>query len=371
MIKTNAHHIKLEGDNYTVGQKLGIMVQSVPGLANAHVIPASIFSKEDGKKVLKLFDRFCPGLNEEIAGFCDILKVPAEQILYYALSYMKPGCSQMALLSSKTENGHTLLARNYDFSEKMDDMTLCTTKINGRYAHIASSSVLFGRGDGMNECGLAVSMTSAGIPVSSMEGAIRRPAIEGLNFWAVIRSILENCANVEDSIDFTKEMPIAFNMNLMIADKSDNAALIETYDGRLAVKRINESTADQYLYSTNHICLPELSHFEERKLKHSLVRYERIEKMLSKEKVSQEDIKHLLSTKYPQGLMFNYYDEFLGTLRSVIFDTNSGEVKLCFGSPDINEWHSYSIDAEVSQEMIPVLLQKETAGNILFEMVCG
>lgn len=368
-MKTNARHIKLEGDNYAVGKKLGIMVQSVPGLANAHIMPASIFSKETGKKVLKLFDRFCPGLNEEIAGFSDILKVPAEQILYYALSYMKPGCSQMALLPSKTENGHTLLARNYDFSEKMDDMTLCTTRINGRYAHIASSSVLFGRSDGMNECGLAVSMTSAGLPVSSMEGSIKKPAIEGLTYWAVIRSVLENCGNVEDSIDFTKEMPIAFNMNLMIADKSNNAALIETYDGRVAVKRINESTTDQALYSTNHVCLPELSHFEERKLKHSLVRYERIKEMLSKEKVSKEDIKNLLSTKYPQGLMVNYYDDFFGTLRSVIFDTNSGEVKLCFGSPDINEWYSYYIDANINQGMVPVLLQKETAGSTLFEMV--
>lgn len=370
MLETNAYHIKLEGDNYTVGQMLGTMIQSVPGLVNAHILPVSIFPQEDLKGVLKLLDRFCPGLNEEIAGFSDVFKVPAERVLYYALSYLKPGCSQMALLASKTESGHTMLARNYDFSESMDDMMLCTTKITGRYAHIGSTSVLFGRGDGLNECGLAISMTSAGLPVSSMKGSIRRPVIEGLNFWAVIRSVLENCKNVEEAIGFTREMPIAFNMNLMVADKSNNATLIETYDGRFAVKSINESTSEHYLWSTNHVCLPELSHFEEHKLKHSLIRYERIEKMLTaKEKISQEDIKDLLTTKYPQGLNFNYYDEFLGTLRSIIFDTNKGEVKLCFGSPGINEWYSYHIDDKVKLGMIPVLLQKETMGNMLFEMV--
>lgn len=371
MIKTSAYHIKLEGDNYTVGQKLGIMLKSVPGLENDHIIPADTFSKEEVTRILKLFDRFCPGLNEEIAGFSDILKAPVEQILYYALSYMKPGCSQMALLSSKTENGHTLLARNYDFSEKMDDMTIYTTKINGRYAHIGSSSVLFGRCDGMNECGLAVSMTSAGLPVSSMEGSVKRPAIEGFTFWAVIRSVLENCQKVEDAIDFTKEMPIAFNLNLMVADKNNNAALIETYDGKYAVKYINKSTTEQCVYSTNHVCLPELTALEKYKLKHSLIRYKSIEEMLCKEKVSQDDIKKLLSTKYPQGLMLDYYDECFGTLRSIIFDTNSGEVKLCFGSPDINEWYTYKVDAEVRQEMIPVILRKEDSGNTLFEMVCG
>ncbi len=238
------------------------MVQAVPEHANSHIMPDSVFSKGNEKKVLKLFDRLCPGINEEITGFSDILKVPAEQILYYALSYMEPGCSQMALLPSKTENGHTLIVRNYDFSEKMDDMMLCTTKINGRYAHIASSSVLFGRSDGMNECGLAVTMTSAGLPVSNMEGAPRRPAVEGLVYWAVIRSVLENCANVEDAIHYVKEMPIAFNLNLLVADKSNRAALMETYDGRFAVKCINESTPEQTLYSTNHVCLPELSPFE-------------------------------------------------------------------------------------------------------------
>ncbi len=369
MITMNARHIKLEGDNYTIGKKLGAMVQAVPELANSHIIPVPVFSKGNEEKVLKLFDRFCPGINEEITGFSDILKVPAEQILYYALSYMEPGCSQMVLLPTKADNGHTLIARNYDFSEKMDDMMLCTTKISGRYAHIASSSVLFGRSDGMNECGLAVTMTSAGLPVSNMEGAPRRPAVEGLVYWAVIRSVLENCANVEDAINYVKEMPIAFNLNLLVADKSNRAALMETYDGRFAVKCIDEFTPEQLLYSTNHVCLPELSHFEEHKLKHSLVRYERIGEMLSKDKISQEDIKNFLSTKYPQGLMFNYYDEMLGTLRSVIYDTNSGEVKLCFGSPDINEWRSYRIDTDISQRIIPVLLQKETAGNILFEMV--
>ncbi len=118
MITMHARHIKLEGDNYTIGQKLGAMVQAVPELANSHIMPDSVFSKGNEKKVLKLFDRFCPGINEEITGFSDILKVPAEQILYYALSYMEPGCSQMALLPSKTENGHTLIAGTMIFLKK-------------------------------------------------------------------------------------------------------------------------------------------------------------------------------------------------------------------------------------------------------------
>ncbi|WP_242975156.1 C45 family autoproteolytic acyltransferase/hydolase [Anaerovirgula multivorans] len=156
----------------------------------------------------KLFDEFCPGINEEIAGFADELNIPTIQVLYYAMSYLRPGCSQMTVLPSKTKNGHTLLGRNYDFDDKMEEMTFSTTRIKGKYARIGSSIMQFGRGDGMNEHGLAVSQTSAGLPVGNFEFAVK-PAIVGLQFWAVIRSVLENCKDVDEAIQWTKQMPIA------------------------------------------------------------------------------------------------------------------------------------------------------------------
>lgn len=370
MMETNSYHIKLEGDNYSVGQTLGNMAKNIPGMVNVLVLPGPSFSQEEERKVFKLFDRFCPGINEEIAGFSDVLKVPVNRVLYYSLSYLKPGCSQMVLLPMKTENNHTILARNYDFSEKLDDMTLSTTRIKGRHAHISSTSVMFGRCDGLNQCGLAVSMTSAGLPVSNMKNAVRKPVIEGLSFWAVVRSVLENCTSVEETINFTREIPIAFNLNLLVADKNNNASLIETYDGRYAVKTIGVDTDEKVLFSTNHVNLSELSCFEERKLKNSLVRYELINKTLSnKEKLSQDDIIKLLSTKYPKGLCYHFYDEFFGTLRSAIFDVTLGEVKLCFGAPDINDWYKFSFDNEVEWDVYPVRIEKETFGKELFETI--
>ncbi|GMQ56246.1 hypothetical protein AN1V17_06390 [Vallitalea sediminicola] len=57
----------------------------------------------------------------------------------------------------------------------------------------------FGRSEGINECGLMVGQTSCGMPVGNME-MMRKPAISGLQFWAVIRSLLENCKDVDEAL---------------------------------------------------------------------------------------------------------------------------------------------------------------------------
>lgn len=368
-MENQAYHILLKGSNYEAGRTLGTICGKIPGLSDAMRIKEAFLKKQDETQMYKLFDEFCPGINEEIAGFADELNIPTIQVLYYAMSYLSPGCSQMAVLPSKTKNGHTLLARNYDFNDKMEEMTLSTTRINGKYAHIGSSIMQFGRGDGMNEHGLAVSQASAGMPVGNFEFALK-PAIVGLQFWAVIRSVLENCKNVDEVIQWTKQMPIAYNINLLVADKSGCAALIESFNGVKAVNRIDALDKEQFICSTNHVHLPELKAYAPMSMKNSLERHDLICNTLDgKEQISPEDLKRLLSTKYPDGLCCHFYDEFFGTLRSMVFDVNDGTLDVCFGSPAINKWHSFKIRDEVRQTVYPVQLEREKAPADFYAMI--
>jgi predicted choloylglycine hydrolase len=368
-MNAQAYHILLEGNNYEVGRDLGNICKKIPGLADAMRMKEEFITKQDEAKMYQLFDEFCPGINEEIIGFADELGIPVVQVLYYAMTYLQPGCSQIAVLPSKTKNGHTLLARNYDFNDKMEEMKLSTTRIKGKYAHIGSSIIQFGRGDGMNEHGLAASMTSAGLPVGNFEFAAK-PAIVGLQFWAVIRSVLENCKDVDEAIQWTKQMPIACNINMLVADKSGCAALIESFNGMKAVKKIDAQAKDQFICSTNHVHLPELKAYTPMSMKNSLERYKLIYDTLDgKERISPDDLKQLLSTKYPDGLCCHFYDEFFGTLRSMVFDVNDGTVDVCFGSPVINTWHSFKIRDEVRQAVYPVQLEREKAPIDFYEMI--
>lgn len=364
-----ARHILLTGSNYEVGREIGRYCSAIPGLADTIESTDESLSKQEEEQMFKMFDEFCPGINEEIEGFADILKIRTAKALYYSMSYLRPRCSQMAVLPSKTKNGHTLFARNYDFNDSMDQMTLSTTKIDGRYAHIGSSTLQFGRLDGMNEHGLAVGQTSAGFPVGNFEFTLK-PAVTGLQCWAVIRSVLENCKNVEEVIQWTKEMPIAYNINLIAADKNGHAVLVESFNGNKAIREINAESKEQYLCSTNHVHLQELKSFAPVSMKNSIKRYQRICDTLNKtERISPEDLKRLLSAKYPEGLCCHFYDEFFGTLRSSVYDVVDGTINLCFGSPALNDWYTFKISDEVKPLVYSYRLEREKAPEDFFAMI--
>ncbi|MEA5009163.1 C45 family peptidase [Clostridium tyrobutyricum] len=367
--KTNAFYKNFEGTPYEIGKQLGEMCLQIPEMVKCLIIEKPIFSSEELKEIYNMFDLYCYGINEEIRGFADVINVSKEQVLYYTSTYLKCGCSLMTVLPSKINNGHMIMARNYDFSDKMEDIILVNTKVTGKYAHTGSLISMFGRGDGMNDQGLAACQASAGIPVGNFDGG-RKPAIAGLQFWAVIRSILENCKDVTESVEYVMRVPLAYNINLMIADKFGNAVLIESYDGKKAFKKCDKTTNEQFLCATNHLVLPELSHFEPMHLKTSDVRYKLIQNMLtSKAQLSIKNLKQLLSEKYPKGLCCHYYDEFFGTLRAMVFDVTDSKLEICFGSPNNNQWYTFKVNESVTQEVFPVNLEREKAPDDFYDIV--
>ncbi|MNL53092.1 hypothetical protein D3C87_1763120 [compost metagenome] len=96
-------------------------------------------------------------------------------------------------------------------------------------------------------------------------------------------------------------------------------------------------------------------------IENSVVRNNKIvEVFTGKKQLSKKDIKTLLSTSYPDGLCCHYYKEFFGTLRSMIFDVNDKTIEMTFGSPQVNEWQTFSVGALEMQE-VEVLLPQEKA----------
>lgn len=363
------HTIDLQGSSYEIGCLLGRRAAADPVLRAAYTAGFEGFGADEARKVTELFDRWCPGLTEELAGFSDVLKVSPEQIVYMAQTYLHPGCSHMALLPGMTENGHPLLARNYEFNDNMEDFILAKTSVTGKHAHIGTCVLNFGRDDGFNDQGLAVTMSSCGFPVGA-DKHMRRPAITGLQFWAVIRSVLENCGNVEEAVDFLKEMPIAFNLNLILLDKRGHAALLETLDGNLAYKMVTEADEIPYLHATNHALIKELSVREPQALRNSLIRSRWIEaKLNSRDTFSKEDLKTMLLSKFPDGLCCHYYQEFFGTTKSMVIDPIDGTIDLCWGGRPENGWRRYDIHQPMDNADIPVELLLEKADPAIFEFV--
>ena len=142
-----------------------------------------------------------------------------------------------------------MAARNYEST--MRRRTYCHKNPHHRKIHTHRHSALgIGRDDGINEMGLTVTLSSSGFPVGPLP-EMRRPAVAGLQFWAVVRTLLENCRDVKEALSMLKDMPVAYNLNLIVLDREGHCALVETLDGRMAVKTIDRDSGEQALYATN------------------------------------------------------------------------------------------------------------------------
>lgn len=369
MKSITAGTMELKGTNYEIGLSLGKLIAARPSQAASHTSGFPGFDAKDTKEAVSLFSEWCPGLPEELCGFADALNTPVEKIIYFAMTYLRPNCSQLALLPSRTVNGHPLIARSYEFNDEAEDFMLLKTKVTGKYSHIGTSVLNFGRDDGFNDQGLSITMSSVGLPVGAPEG-MRRPAVKGLQFWAVIRSLLENCRDVAEGISLVKEMPIAYNLNMILADKHGNAALVETLDGRKAFKSINGKSAEQFLYAANHPLLEDIIPSEPQAMANSLRRCEIIRACADgEEKISVDRLKSLLLLPYPEGLCCHCYDDFFGTTKSMIIDPSEGSIELCWGGRTENGWRKYCMSETFPNTTFEIQLENASADPSMFQML--
>jgi predicted choloylglycine hydrolase len=356
-------HVTLRGSAYEVGKAQGEAMRQFPQAADFFRSGLEANKQGDFDSTLKMFDRYCPGINDEIKGFADGLGIPFESVVYYSWTRLRPRhCSHFVALPSLTESGHVLVGRNYDFGEPSDDLRLCTTAVDGCYAHLGFSSVTFGRLDGMNEHGLSVTMSAGGIPVGLLEG-LTPPIQDGLIFWALIRTLLERCKTVDEALVLCKEIPSCGNPILILADANGNAALVEIYGPTVSVKKIDAASPEQFLLATNHFVLPETRSLEPTMMEHSRCRHQVIQSALQQAapRVNVDGVKKVLSTSYPDGLSCHFYDEFFGTLHSLVFDLNEKKAQICFGSPAVNEWHEFDLNGS-APTIYPVKLPREKTG---------
>lgn len=364
-MKQPVFYFELKGTHREVGKQLARKM----GAENFRIPVPANFSRKEIQEAIELYDQYCLGIKEELEGFAEEGKMEIEEVAFTWMSYLLPRCSGIALLGSKCTDGHTKLARNYEFSTQDEDLTLCKTAVTGKYAHIGGTVVGFGRNEGINECGLAVAMSSCGMPVSNIP-EMRAPKIKGLQFWAVIRSLLDNCKNVEEALKLACDMPIAFNINLYLADSTGRAVLLETLDGHKSYKEISQETKENCIYATNHCVLPEMIPYEPVGMRNSIVRYEKQKSFLeSKDKVEENELKSFLTTQYPEGMSANYYDSWFGTIKSAVMDTVEKRFSLCWFGQETNGWEDYFVTDAMEERMEEKDIIREEGKQEFFEMI--
>ena len=147
-------------------------------------------------ELLPTYERLC-----ELAGGGDIA---ARFLSLYRPPAYVTGCSQAVWQGSDP-----LLVRNYDYSPRLCEGGILLSRWNGR-AVLAMSDCLWGVLDGVNDAGLAVSLTFGG----------RKALGHGFGIPIVLRYILEFCDTAAEAAKVLARVPVHMAYNVTALDRS-------------------------------------------------------------------------------------------------------------------------------------------------------
>ncbi|MBF9059446.1 hypothetical protein HKCCSP123_09665 [Rhodobacterales bacterium HKCCSP123] len=152
--------------------------------------------REHMPELLPLYEMLC-----ELAGGGD---AQARFLSFYCPPRYLAGCSQAIWPGEEP-----LIVRNYDYSAEAFDAFLLKTRWQGRGV-MGMSDGLFGLVDGMNDAGLAVSLTFGG----------RQAVGEGFGVPLILRYVLQTCETTEEAGRALLRVPCHMSYNVTVLDAS-------------------------------------------------------------------------------------------------------------------------------------------------------
>ena len=349
--KMNFEHHLLEGTHYEIGQKQAEILkkrENVPMVYLSGKFNKNKSSFQNFKEAFEFFNSYCPGLREESEGFVDVFDAKVDQLMLYDFPASIQNCSHFVVLPSLTKNKETLVGRSYEWKHDEESLELRTTKVNGKYKHLAFSCIPYGRYDGINDQGLCVTSSAGG----AWRGKFKEKSIS----WDLaLRVIIENCKDVSQAIKLLEEIPVHGTSIFLVADKSGKAAMLECFDTIFEIKDYDLNSKEQHIIATNHYELPKIEKFNEFNIpwliSNSKKRREIIDESIKRNKgrITEEEIKEILSEEFPKGICCHWFTDYFGTLWSSKYNVTKGTAEVCFGPPTHNKWYSFRIDDEITK----------------------
>lgn len=167
-------------------------------------------------------------------------ELAARFLSFYCPPPYLTACSQLIWLVKPR-----LLIRNYDYNPKLFEGVVLRTKWNKRRV-LATSDCLWGVLDGLNDAGLAVSLTFGG----------RRVVGRGFGVPVILRYVLEFCDNVDKATKVLSRIPTHMAYNVSLLDRQGRYATVYIAPDRAAV-------VSQAVVATNHQRAIEWSQYAE------------------------------------------------------------------------------------------------------------
>ncbi|KQV42729.1 MULTISPECIES: C45 family peptidase [unclassified Rhizobium] len=209
------------------------------------------------------------------------------------------GCSQAIVTGAEPA-----LIRNYDYSPRLLEGTWLASRFNGKRV-VAVVDCLWGVLDGINEDGLAVSLSFGG----------RTAAGQGFGIPVVLRYVLEFASNTAEAVAILQRVPVHMSYSIAVIDRTGRHATVYVNPDRPA-------EVVERCVSTNHQHGVEWTrHAETTK---SVEREKALEKALA----GSTDSKKVLASFLHPPVYQTSYGRGYGTLYTAVYKPLDASVEL-------------------------------------------
>jgi predicted choloylglycine hydrolase len=265
----------------------------------------------DSKKSLSQLKTYMPELLATHDQLCHLVNAD-EAAVCFLTGFQPPGYASACSQAVSTQ-GTIQLVRNYDFHADRFEGVLLKTSWNGKEV-IASSDCLIGVLDGMNEDGLALSLTFGG------------REIEGFGFGIpfILRYILEFCSSVNDAIKVLTTVPSHMSYNVTLVDKAGALKTVQISPDR-------PSVVTDAAFTTNH--QGSLGWAKDWDHNETATRAAFLENILSRGMSGDS-----LTSSFLHPPLFNQnYHQGLGTLYTAAYYPESGKMQLLWTDDSMDQ----------------------------------
>jgi predicted choloylglycine hydrolase len=262
----------------------------------------------------------------ELAGGGDLA---ARCLAMYDTPPLTPGCSQAVY----DRGQEPILVRNYDFHPDRFEGIVAGTALTGRRV-VGTSDCMWGLVDGVNDAGLAASITFGGEPCAE----------RGFAIPIVVRYLLEMCDTVPAAIELLSDIPIQAPYNLTLLDR---AGLRQT----LFLRPGSWPREAQFVATTNHQATVSCSEYAE--ATRTVERQRWLLDLIADETVDEEEF---IASFLRPPLRSTDYQRGFGTLYTAVLRPAAGTVE--YRWPNLSWEHAVT---QVDEGTRTLILETATA----------
>ncbi|WP_196161270.1 C45 family peptidase [Reinekea sp. G2M2-21] len=315
---------RLKGSHEEMGTHYGDLLYK-NGVRLDSIMPSNKKHLQFGAKSLNLCASIYPEIVDEIRAMANAMKIDfvtfGTFIITLGAFSRDIGCT----VFSYRKDNKVYFCRNHDmFSNLKKTTESALIRPDNGYYFIGHGDGFIGKEDGVNEHGLAVG-------INFVAPKTVKP---GLNFFLLVRMILEKCKNVAETASLLSTVPVCTSHNITVADREGNMAVFEMAPERTVVRYPADD--EDFIISTNQFKHSDMAIFDnkpESDWYSTQTRYDVVHKaLINDQNIDSDYLKNVLAGK--MGMMCQY-KRGLGfeTLWSVIYELTTLSIEYTDGSP--------------------------------------